>query len=80
MSHDTRLYNPTYITLSGDSTLQNERIINVAGGLTIQDNGANSTLVISASDKQPLDSTLTALASYNTNISLNIASTSLSMS
>jgi len=67
MSHDTRLYNPTYITLSGDSTLQNERIINVAGGLTIQDNGANSTLVISASDKQPLDSTLTALASYNTN-------------
>ena len=56
-----------FVTLGNTSGLTNERALTVAGGLTIQDNGANSSVVVSASALQPLDPTLTALAAYNTN-------------
>jgi hypothetical protein len=55
-----------YVTLGTTSGLSSERALTVAGGLTIQDNGAGSTVVVSASALQPLDATLTALAAYNT--------------
>lgn len=56
-----------FVTLGNTSGLSGERALTVAGGLTIQDNGANSSVVLSGSALQPLDSTLTALAAYNTN-------------
>jgi hypothetical protein len=56
-----------FVTLGNTSGLSGERALGVAGGLTIQDNGANSSVVISGSSLQPLDPTLTALAAYNTN-------------
>jgi len=56
-----------FVTLGNTSGLTNERALTVAGGLTIQDNGVNSSVVVSASALQPLDPTLTALAAYNTN-------------
>lgn len=55
-----------FVTLGNTSGLSNERRLEVAGGLTIQDGGANSAVTISGSALQPLDATLTALAAYNT--------------
>jgi hypothetical protein len=56
-----------FVTLGTTSGLTNERSLAVAGGLTIQDGGAGSTVTISSSALQPIDATLTALAAYNTN-------------
>lgn len=41
-----QLQQATNITLSPNDALENERILNVANGLTIKDNGAGSTVVI----------------------------------
>lgn len=57
----------SFITVGNESILTGERRLQVSGGLTIQDSGANSSITISSSSLQPLDSTLTALAAYNTN-------------
>ena len=54
-----------YVTLGNTSGLTNERALTVAGGLTIQDNGPNSTVVVSASALQPLNTNLTALGALN---------------
>lgn len=56
-----------FVTLGNTTGLSNERRLAVAGGLTIQDGGANNAVTISGSALQPLDATLTALAAYNTN-------------
>lgn len=67
MSYDTRLYSRQYLILGSDSLLTAARTLSVAGGLTIQDNGAGSTLLVSASALQPLSANLTTFSAYNTN-------------
>lgn len=39
----------TYVTLSNDATLTNERVLTAGSGITITDNGAGNTVVISSS-------------------------------
>jgi|DEB19_MinimDraft_3_1074340.scaffolds.fasta_scaffold185589_2 hypothetical protein len=41
------LETPQYVTLAVDATLTNERVLTAGDGISLQDNGAGSTLVVS---------------------------------
>lgn len=82
MSYDPNVPKLTFVVLSpdnADTAIANERFIQVAGGLTIQDNGPGSSVVISASgvsssdtvSSKSADFTATAGNLYNTDISAN---------
>jgi len=63
----TPVNSDAFLTIDLPSDLSAARKIAVSGGLRIQDGGPLSSLTISASELQPLDPTLTALAAFNTN-------------
>lgn len=85
MSYDPNVPKLTFVVLSpdnADTAISNERFIQVAGGLTIQDNGPGSSVVISASgvsggsgsdtvSSKSADFTAAAGNLYNTDISAN---------
>ena len=48
MTFDPRLYDLTYIVESGESALNQERVLSSGTGISLTDNGANSTIVVSA--------------------------------
>lgn len=58
----------TYVTLSTNGTLTDERVLTAGTGITITDAGAGSTVTVgvTANTYQPLDSDLTAIAALST--------------
>lgn len=56
--------NATYVTLSTNGTLTNERVLTAGTGITLTDAGAGSTITVAvtSSTYQPLDADLTTLA------------------
>jgi len=59
----------SYVVLGTDVDLTAERVLTAGTGITLTDGGAGSTLTVAvtAGTYQPADSTLTALAAFNTN-------------
>ncbi len=43
------IYGQSFVTMESEAVLTAERVLTAGTGITIQDNGANSTVVISAS-------------------------------
>ena len=58
----------TYVTLTTNGTLSNERVLTAGTGVTITDGGAGSTVTVAvtAGTYQPLDADLTAIAALTT--------------